>query len=172
MELDIQKCKITHYPSKVLSSKAVDVDKIDEKIHKFAEKMIDIMVETNGIGLAAPQAGIGLRMFVISLDGSREQAKVYINPVIEPSGKLDESEEGCLSLPGISAKIKRYSKCKVKALDLHGNEFIEEAEGLLAKALQHENDHLEGTMIKDRMSTVAKIGIRGILKELKEKSEE
>jgi len=172
MDLDIEKCKITRYPSQVLAGKAEPVEKIDDNIRKFADKMIDIMIETNGIGLAAPQAGVGLRMFVISLDGTREQAKVYINPQIETSGKLDDSEEGCLSLPGISAKIKRYTKCTVKALDINGNEFIEEGDGLLARALQHENDHLEGTMIKDRMSTVAKIASRQKLQELKEQGQE
>ena len=120
--------------------------------------MIDIMLETKGVGLAAPQAGVNLRIFVVSLDATKENAKVYINPKIETSGPLEAIEEGCLSLPGISAKIKRFTKCPVTATDLDGNTFTEEAEGLLARAFQHEFDHLEGMMIKDRMGRVQAIG--------------
>lgn len=169
MSVDIEKCKITRYPAGVLGQKAQPVEQIDDNIRQLADKMIDIMVETNGIGLAGPQAGVGLQIFVISIDGTKENAKVYINPAIEPSGNLDISEEGCLSLPGINAKIKRYEKCKVVATGLDGNQFTEEADGLLAKALQHENDHLEGMMIKDRMGQVARLVIRKRLKEMERK---
>ena len=165
---DYTKCHITHYPARVLCDRAKPIETIDESIKILSEKMIDIMIETKGIGLAAPQAGVNLRIFVITLDGSRESAKVYINPVIEPSGSLEPSEEGCLSLPGISGKVKRYKTCKVTAQDLNGETFTEEGEGLFARALQHEYDHLEGTMIKDRMGRVQMIGHRRQLKTLEE----
>lgn len=171
MEIDVEKCCITRYPENVLKEPAEPVEQINDNIRHFAEKMIDIMIETKGIGLAAPQAGVGLRMFVISLDGSREGAKVFINPEITPSGSLGTSEEGCLSIPGLNAKVKRYSKCRVTAQDLNGEQFSEDAEGLYAIALQHEYDHLEGTMIKDRLSQVSKIAARKILKELEQKAE-
>ena len=165
---DYSRCHITHYPACVLSDRAKPIETIDESIKVLSEKMIKIMVETKGVGLAAPQAGVNLRIFVISLDGSHESAKVYINPVIEPSGSLEPSEEGCLSLPGISGKVKRYKKCKVTAQDLEGNTFTEEGEELFARALQHEYDHLEGTMIKDRMGRVQMIGHRRQLRALEE----
>jgi len=165
---DYSRCHITHYPARVLSDRAKPIETIDESIKVLSEKMIKIMVETKGVGLAAPQAGVNLRIFVISLDGSHESAKVYINPVIEPSGSLEPSEEGCLSLPGISGKVKRYKKCKVTAQDLEGNTFTEEGEELFARALQHEYDHLEGTMIKDRMGRVQMIGHRRQLRALEE----
>lgn len=165
---DYTECHITHYPARVLSDRAKPIETIDESIKILSERMIDIMLETKGIGLAAPQAGVNLRIFVISLDGSRESAKVYINPEIEPSGSLEPSEEGCLSLPGISGKIKRFEKCRVTAQDLNGETFTEEGEGLFARALQHEHDHLEGTMIKDRMGRVQMIGHRRQLKALEE----
>lgn len=166
--VDVDKCKLTKYPSNVLAKTAEPVQNIDDNIRALADKMKDLMVETKGVGFAAPQAGVGLRMFVISTDGTKENAKVYINPHIHPSGPLEASEEGCLSLPGVSAKIRRYRHCSVTATDLDGKEFTEEGYGLLAKALQHEYDHLEGTMIKDRMSQVSKIALRKQLKRLEE----
>lgn len=170
VDKDYSRCHITHYPARVLSDRAEPIEMIDESIKILSEKMIDIMLETKGIGLAAPQAGVNLRIFVITLDGSRESAKVYINPVIEPSGLLEPSEEGCLSLPGISGNVKRYKMCKVTAQDLNGETFTEAGEGLFARALQHEYDHLEGTMIKDRMGRVQMIGHRKRLKALEEGS--
>jgi peptide deformylase len=171
-DADYSKCQITHYPAKVLSKAALPVETFDDSIAELADKMIDIMIETKGIGLAGPQAGVNLRIFVISLDGTRESAKVYINPTIEPSGKLEPSEEGCLSLPNISGKVKRFTKCKVTAQDLEGNTFTEEGEELYARALQHEYDHLEGTLIKDKMSRIQMIGRNSReLKALEEDSE-
>ncbi len=167
-DIDIDKCRITHYPRKVLSQKAQPISEINDTIRDLADKMIDIMIERNGVGLAGPQAGVGLRIFVISLDGTRENAKIYINPEITPSGEIATTEEGCLSIPGLSAKIKRYKNCSVTAKDLSGNTFTEEADGLYARALQHEYDHLEGTMIKDRLSQVARISARKLLKQLEE----
>jgi peptide deformylase len=130
--------------------------------------MIDIMLENKGIGLAAPQAGVPLRLFIISLGGTRENVRVYINPDITPSGEFDAIEEGCLSVPGVHTKIRRYKKCTVTAAGLDGKEFTEEAEGLYARALQHEFDHIEGTTIVNRMGQVAKIAHRRQLKKLEE----
>jgi peptide deformylase len=166
--IDVDKCGITRYPAPVLAEPAKRVDEINDNIRLLADKMLDIMVETKGVGLAGPQAGVPLRIFVVSVDGTKENGKVYINPTIEPSGELEPSEEGCLSLPGIYTKVRRYSRCKIKATGLDGKEFTEEATGLLARAFQHENDHLEGRLIVDRIGQVAKIAIRGRLKELRE----
>ena len=167
-ENDFSNCSITHFPTPVLSQVAKPIENIDDSIRQLADRMIDIMLETKGVGLAGPQAGVNLRIFVVTLDGTKENAKVYINPKIETSGPLEAVEEGCLSLPGISAKIKRFKQCTVTATDLDGNTFTEEAEGLLARAFQHEFDHLEGMMIKDRMGRVQAIGARKLLKKLRE----
>ena len=166
--IDVSKCKITRYPSPVLAGEAKAVEKIDDTIRALADKMLDIMVEYKGIGLAAPQAGLPLKMFVISLDGKKESGRVFINPVIKPFGDIVINEEGCLSLPRVWGNIRRYTQCEVTATGLDGKEFTEEADGLYARALQHENDHLEGRLIVDRMGQVAKIGGRGKLKELRE----
>jgi peptide deformylase len=164
--VDIEKCRITHYPAGVLAGKAKPIEEIDDNIRQFVQKMIDIMLENNGIGLAAPQVGVALRLFIISLDQTREDVKVFVNPTVTPSGELDSMEEGCLSVPGVHTKIRRYKKCEVTATDLNGNEFTEQAEGLYARALQHEYDHIEGMTIADRMGTTAKIVHRKQLKKL------
>jgi peptide deformylase len=166
--MDIEKCRITHYPAEVLGNRAQSVEKIDDDIRRLVEKMTDIMLKNKGLGLAAPQAGVALRLFIISLDASRENLKVYINPTVTPTGELDAIEEGCLSVPGIYTKIRRYKKCKVTATDLNGNEFTEEAQGLYARALQHEYDHLEGMTIISRMGQAAKIAHRRQIKKLTE----
>jgi peptide deformylase len=129
-------------------------------------------MKKKGIGLAAPQAGVSLRLFIISLDGSREKLKVYINPTVTREGPLIDFEEGCLSAPGIFTKIRRYKRCKVTATDLDGNEFTEEAEGLYARALQHEYDHIEGMTIINRMGKAAKIAHRKQIKNLTKEHEQ
>jgi len=167
--IDIEKCKITHYPAEVLARRAQPVEEIDDNIRQFVEKMLDIMLKNKGIGLAAPQVGISLQLFIISLDGTRENVKVYINPTVTPTGELGSIEEGCLSVPRVFTKIRRYKKCKVAATDIDGNEFTDQAEGLYARALQHEYDHIEGMTIVNRMSQTTKIVHRRQLKKLAEK---
>ena len=167
--IDIEKCQITHYPDEVLAKRAEPVGQINDDIHRLVAKMTDIMLKNKGLGLAAPQAGVSLRLFIISLDGTRENVKVYINPTVTPNGELGSMEEGCLSVPGIFTKIRRYKKCKVTATGLNGKKFTEEAEGLYAKALQHEFDHIEGMTIVNRMGQTARITHRRQLKKLTEK---
>jgi peptide deformylase len=166
--IDVDKCQITHYPAGVLGGRAKPVDEINDNIRQLVDKMTDIMLKNKGVGLAAPQAGVSLRLFIISLDGSRENVKVFINPTITPTDELVVFDEGCLSVPGIYTKIRRYKKCKVTATDLNGNEFTDEAEGLYARALQHEYDHIEGITIVNRMGQPAKIVHRKQLKKLED----
>ena len=169
--IDIEKCQLTHYPADVLAKSASPVEKIDDNIRQMIVKMTDVMLKNKGVGLAAPQIGVPLRLFIISLDGNRESVKVYVNPTVTPVGELDSVEEGCLSVPGVFTKIKRYKKCRVTATDLDGNEFTDEADGLYARALQHENDHINGVTIISRMGQAAKIAHRRQLKKLREAHE-
>lgn len=169
--VDVDKCQIAFYPARVLSRPAQPVEKIDESIRRLVEKMTDIMIERKGVGLAAPQAGVPLRLFIISLTGTRDNVRAYVNPAVTPHGDLDEVEEGCLSVPGVWAKIRRYKKATVTATDLEGKEFTDEADGLYARALQHEYDHIEGTVIVNRMGTAARIAHRRQLKKLAEEQE-
>lgn len=167
--VDIDKCQMTHYPAGVLAEQAKPVEKIDDSIRRLVDKMTDLMIKHKGVGFAAPQAGVSLRLFIISLDGSRENVKVFVNPTITPLGELDTNEEGCLSVPGIYTKVRRYKQCEVTATDLDGNEFKDQGEGLYARALQHEYDHIEGMTILNRMSQTAKIAHRKQLKKLQER---
>jgi len=133
--IDVSKCKITYYPAAVLRGTAKRVEKIDDGIRRLVERMTDIMIEHPGIGLAGPQAGVPLRLFIVSLDVSRENVRVYINPTVTPSGELEELEEGCLSVPGVWTKVRRYKNATVTATDLDGHQFTEEAEGMYARCL-------------------------------------
>ena len=164
--MDIGSCKMTHYPAGVLSQRAKPVETIDDTIRRLVDKMIDLMLKNKGVGFAAPQAGVSLRLFIISIDGSRENVRVYVNPTITPMGELDANEEGCLSVPGIYTKVRRYKQCEVTATDLDGNEFKDQADGLYARALQHEYDHIEGMTIVNRMGQTARIAHRKQLKKL------
>jgi peptide deformylase len=166
-----EECKITHCPAEVLHKQTKPIEKIDDNIRQIAEKMIDIMLENKGIGLAGPQAGVDLQIFVVALDGKRESARVYINPKVTPSGQLSGMEEGCLSVPGLHTRVRRYEKCRVQAADLDGNEIDEQAEGLYARCLQHENDHLQGITIADKLGSAGRIAHRRVLKKLKNKYE-
>lgn len=132
----------------VLRKKSKVVEKIDNRTLTLIEDMIDTMYEADGVGLAAPQVGILKRLFVIDIyDG--EGPRVFINPeILEKSGEQTD-EEGCLSLPGRHKPVKRANKIKIKALDVNGNEFVLNAEEFLARAIQHEYDHLEGVLFID-----------------------
>jgi len=169
--IDIEKCQLTHYPAEVLAGSASTVDEIDDNIRQLVTKMVDVMLKNKGVGLAAPQIGVPLRLFIISLDGKKDDVKVFINPAVTPIGDLDVLEEGCLSVPNMYTKIRRYKKCKVTATDLDGRQFSEEAEGLFARALQHENDHINGVTIVSRMGQAAKIAHRRQLKKLRQEHE-
>jgi len=168
MTIDVEKCHITHYPAQVLGEPSQLVDKIDDTIRRLVVKMTDLMVELKGVGFAAPQGGVPLRLFIISLDGSRNNVRVYINPTVKGEGPIVENEEGCLSVPGVYTKIKRYSIATVTATDLDGKTFTDKGDGLYARALQHEFDHIEGVTIVNRMPTIAHITYRKQLKKLEE----
>ena len=166
---DYSKCCLTKYPTPVLMESAKPVEKINDEIRQLAEQMIDIMIETKGVGVAGPQAGVNLRIFVVSIDGTRESAKVYINPTIKVEGPLVANEEGCLSFPNMYTKVKRYRDCQVTAQDIHGQSFTAKAEGgLYSRCIQHEYDHIEGITLANRMSQAARIVNRRLLRKLEE----
>jgi len=144
--------EIKKYPSVVLKEKAVSVSRIDKSHQKLIDDMIETMHAAPGIGLAAPQAGVSERIIVIDLrEDERSSPIALINPeIISHAEEIIEAEEGCLSLPGFIALIKRFESVVVKGLDREGKEQIISAEGLLSRALQHEIDHLDGTLILDR----------------------
>jgi len=167
------KCELTQYPAPVLGKPCQPVEQIDDNLRDIVDRMGDIMVAAKGIGLAGPQAGLPLRIFIISLTGAKKDARVYINSIVTPTtDEIDTHEEGCLSIPGVYTRVRRFRTCTVTATDLDGHEFTEDADGLYARALQHEYDHIEGMTIADRMATTARIAHRRQLKRLEQQYDE
>ena len=157
---------ICYYPDPVLGKVAKQIEVITPEIIALSVKMIDLMHEAKGIGLAAPQVGVSIRMFIINPGGEGLEDLVLINPKLTDFEGQSEIEEGCLSLPGIHADIKRSATCKVRAQDIEGNFFEIECDALLSHVVQHENDHLDGIMIIDKLSTLGKMKHRKAIKEL------
>jgi peptide deformylase len=152
---------IRTYPDPVLRAKTLRVEKIDNSLDSLIQDMVETMHAAPGVGLAANQVGVSLQLAVIDLssrenDEQRHPLLVIINPeILSQEGAVVE-EEGCLSIPDYAEKVKRAAKVKVRAQDRTGKTFELEAGGLLAKALQHEIDHLNGILFVDRMSTLKK----------------
>jgi peptide deformylase len=148
--------EIHKYPDKILKQKTGQVENLDGQLQRLIDDMVETMHYARGLGLAANQIGVSQRLCVIDLSIKDEQFPllVLVNPVImEKEGTVD-AEEGCLSLPGHMASIKRAEKLFVKCLDREGRDIRFEAAGLLARAIQHEIDHLDGFLIFDRMSPI------------------
>jgi peptide deformylase len=146
--------EIRKYPDPVLKKKAQPVEAIDGELQRLVDDMVETMYAAPGIGLAAPQVGVSRRLIVVDVSGREEPAPliVLINPEVVSEGGSMESEEGCLSLPGFVARVNRCEAITVRGLDRDGKETAIEASGLLSLALQHEIDHLNGTLILDRTS--------------------
>jgi peptide deformylase len=161
--------KIINYPDPRLRKVSVPVTLFDASLADFAARMIQLMKEARGVGLAAPQVGQNIRLFVMNATGEEADTRVYVNPVLTEGEGEEEGEEGCLSLPQINAKIWRSRTLRMRAKDLAGNPIDETADEYIARIWQHETDHLDGTLIIDRMGPVARLAARRVLKELKQK---
>ena len=165
-QLNLDNLHIRTYPDQILRQPAEPVEVIDSNISALVEIMTEHMIAEAGVGLAATQMGVSLQVAVISLTGKAQDAMVFINPELSDFQGWQEMEEGCLSLPGIRAMVRRHEACKVSALDLEGNRFVMDAVDLAAIALQHETDHLKGTLFIDRLSAVSRLACRKGLKYL------
>lgn len=167
MAVDIANLSIRCYPDPCLRETAVEVDPGCEEVRAVAGRMIELMHQANGAGLAAPQVGLAWRLFVTRDPDSEDGGLVWMNPVVTPLDAPDEADtEGCLSLPGIEVEMNRPSRARISAMDSDGVRFEVESE-LLARVWQHENDHLDGVLIIDRMSPMERIKNRRQLKSLK-----
>ena len=166
--LDLPALHVIHYPDPRLSEVATAVQEFGPDLKALTERMFELLFQSRGVGLAGPQVGLTLRLFVSSPGFDPADRRVYVNPrIIHADGK-QECEEGCLSLPGISCKIKRYAAVTVEAQDADGNRFEESGAELQARIYQHEIDHLDGILLVNRMGTVARMANRRIIKELEE----
>ncbi len=156
---------IITYPDPILRQKAKPLMQITKEVYQKVEEMMELMHQASGIGLAAPQVGWSVRLFIIDVDG-RPGDKVFINPATaEETGELIK-EEGCLSFPGIMSKVARAQRIKGYAYNLKGQKIEIEAEGLLARAWQHELDHLNGCLFIDKISPANRLAVSHRLKEL------
>jgi peptide deformylase len=146
------------YPDPILRTGANPVEEVDREIRKLADDMAETMYDAPGIGLAANQVGESRRLVVLDLQHPEDETGliVLVNPDIVAAEGEFTWEEGCLSVPGFFANVKRHNRVTVRALNLDGNTFEITAEGLLAIALQHEIDHLEGRLFVDRLGLAAK----------------
>ena len=149
---------ILRYPDARLHKVASPVTVFDDALKKLVRDMAETMYAAPGCGLAAPQVGVGLRVFVVDCAAEDEPSdlRVFINPeIFEKDGQVVWNE-GCLSFPGVTEEIKRAERVKVRALDRSGKPFELEADGLLAVAIQHETDHLNGVLMIDKLNAIKK----------------
>jgi peptide deformylase len=156
--------EISRYGDPVLTARAAPVTEINDEVRALAQTMLETMYENEGIGLAAPQVGVSLRLIVLDIGAG---PLILVNPeIVARRGDREPGEEGCLSLPKIYLSLDRYQWIKVKGLDMNGQEVALEASGLLARVIQHEVDHLDGFCIADRADFVQRARINDKLKRL------
>ncbi len=198
MPVDPASLFIVHYPDPVLRARAADVPTapegaggagVTDEVRAVADRMLELMFDAPGIGLAAPQVGLSWRMFVCHvLPEDREESAiedagdskgaatprtstaepmVFINPVLsDPVGPVEWGNEGCLSLPQITGDVQRPRTITVRALDREGEPFTLTATGLLARCVQHEYDHLDGVLILDKLSPLSRLRTRSAVRGL------
>ncbi len=147
---------LRYYGDPVLRRKASPVAQVTPEVLELARGMYDVMYAARGVGLAAPQVGVSQRVFVVDVESEEgvRVKRVFVNPVLVAKEGSMIGEEGCLSIPGLYADVKRAAHVVFEALDEGGALFRVEAEGMLARALQHELDHLDGVLFVDRLSII------------------
>lgn len=147
---------ILEYPDPRLRGLAQPVEQVDDSVRALVEDMAETMYAAPGVGLAAPQIGVALRVFVIDIADENEpsQFAAYINPEIIETIGTQSWKEGCLSFPGVAENLKRAERVRVRALGIDGKPFELSAEGLLAVAIQHETDHLNGILMIDKVGPI------------------
>lgn len=176
------KLSIVQYPDPVLRQKAKPLASVTDEVVAVAQQMIRLMIEAEGVGLAAPQVGLAWRLFVAHVPESDDRLaaasppsatltpQVYINPVLsKPLGEIESFEEGCLSLPEIRGEVFRPPTVTITAMGLDGKTFTHTSTGLLARCWQHEVDHLDGTLIIDRMTQISRLKNRSTLRSMEKR---
>lgn len=160
--------QIVHYPHPALRHLSRPLKRVDAELRTFVEQMFELMYEHEGVGLAANQVDLPYRVFITNVEGDRDAQEtecVYVNPVLSAGHGQAEAEEGCLSIPGVYAPVVRKATIKVEAFDLAGNEIVRELNGLEARVVQHETDHLDGTLFIDRLGPTQAAAVRDQLEE-------
>ena len=165
------KLEILSFPDPRLRTRAKPVDDFGPALEKLVQDLRETMYAENGIGLAATQVDVHRQVLVLDVSDSRDQLRVYINPRLLEKTGTETCEEGCLSVPGVYAEVKRAEKVRVSAHDAHGKVFEEELEGLHSICLQHEMDHLQGILFVDYLSPLKRQLVRKKLEKQKRQSD-
>ena len=161
---------ILEFPDPRLRTRAQPVEQVDDELRKLIDDMFETMYAAPGIGLAATQVNVHKRVLVIDISETRDQPLALINPEVIQRQGVEETEEGCLSVPGIYDKVTRAERIRVRALNRDGKSIEMDADGLLAVCIQHEIDHLDGKLFVDYLSELKRTRIRKKLeKERKDK---
>jgi len=166
--------EILKYPHPLLKKRSQEIEKIDENIRQLIQDMTETMYDANGVGLAACQVGVGKRIIVLDVSPMDPEQDLFalINPEIVAEEEEIDHEEGCLSVPDCQEIIKRKQKVRIRGMSSEGKEVELEAQGILAIALQHEVDHLNGVLILDKMSGLKREIYRNKLRKKKQKEKE
>ena len=160
--------EVVHYPHPTLRHVSKPLKKVDRQLKAWAAEMLELMYDEGGIGLAANQVDLPYRLFVINEEGDPEKPeleRVFINPVISRGKGLVEMNEGCLSLPDVRGPVVRNETIRVQAYDLAGNEIDETVDGMLARVILHETDHLDGILFTDKLSPTHRSEVEHLLEE-------
>lgn len=151
---------ILHYPDPRLRLKAEPIESVDSSINRLADDMLETMYDAPGIGLAATQVNVQKRILVADVSETQDNPLVLINPEILTEDGVEEMQEGCLSVPGVSENVQRAERIRVRALNRQGEVFEMDVDGLLAVCIQHEIDHLDGKLFVDYLSPLKRNRIR------------
>lgn len=154
--------EIITYPHPTLRHRSRPIKRVDSRLREIAAEMLELMYLSKGVGLAANQVNIPLRMFVVNAAGQPGEGEelVLLNPVLQLPKGSDVAEEGCLSLPGLYGPVMRPKEIRLSAFDIEGHAIERRVDGFLARVLQHESDHLDGTLFFDRMTPEAREELR------------
>ena len=183
MPVDPSILRIICYPDPALRRRAREVTEAPDEVRRVAERMIELMRQAEGIGLAAPQVGLPWRLFVAHVLAAENRSVesepatalagpvAYVNPVLsDAGGAMEPYEEGCLSLPDITGEVIRPSEITIRATDLEGMPIVMRGAGLLARCWQHEVDHLDGVLIIDRMTQISRLKSRAAVRKLEKEA--
>jgi peptide deformylase len=169
MPVKTEQLQILCYPHPALRRQAAPIDPVDDEVRGVARRMVELMHEANGVGLAAPQVGLAWRLFVANPTGEPDDDRVYINPTLrQPTRETASVEEGCLSIPGVNGRVMRPVGVTLDALNADAEPITETSTELLARIWQHETDHLDGVLILDKMNPIDKRANRRAIQSLEE----
>lgn len=166
MSTDLAALRIIEYPDPRLRIQGETVTRFDAELAALARRMGELMREAKGVGLAAPQVGLALRLFVMNVTDDAANDRAFVNPTIHDGRNPKDAEEGCLSIPDVRGQIRRAFRCRIVAQDLSGAPIELEGEDLVARVWQHETDHLNGILIIDRMGPSDQLAAKKTLREL------